>query len=69
MKKYFISCAVPGRKIGAIQFECEEDEFRKKAESMCPEKCNFRAYGIAEFEDGMPIDEFVSADEMKKLGY
>lgn len=70
MKKiYFISCIQQKQQIGAMQFECEENEFQKKSEDMCPERCNFRAYGIEEFDAGMPIDEFVPMSKMKELGY
>ena len=70
MKKYFISCAIPGRKIGAMQFEAEnEDVAKKKAKEMCPERAHFRAYEFSEFDKDMPVDEFVSADKLKELGY
>lgn len=68
-QKFFISCAVPGRRIGAMQFECEDSEqiVKEKAEKMCPERAAFQAYGISEFVKGMPVDKFVTAKEMEDI--
>ncbi len=68
-KKYFISCITPTKQLGAMQFECTEDEVQQKSMKMCPEPAEFRAYEIPEFEENMPIDEFVPTDKMKQLGY
>ncbi len=68
-KKYFISCVQPDRQLGAIQFECDESEVQDKSKAMCPEPAIFRAYEVAEFDEGIPLDEFVPADKMKELGY
>ena len=68
--KYFISCAVPNRKIGDIQMECDNlEEMKTKAEKMCPEKCFFKSYELEEFEEEMPINEFVTMSQMIELGY
>ena len=69
-KKVFVSCAVPGRQIGAIQFEVESDaEMQRRAEKACPERAFFQSFEVEEFDTGMPVGEFVGADEMKRLGY
>lgn len=67
--KYFISCIIQDSQLGAMQFECESDEYQKKAEHLCPDKAIFRAYIIDKFEKNMPIDKFISASKMKELGY
>lgn len=70
MIKYFISCAVPGRQLGAIQIEAkDQEESQTKAEALCPERAMFRSYVIEEFDKDMPIDEFVPTAKMKELGY
>ncbi len=69
IKKYFISCALPCRKLGAIQIECEETEVQQKSKDMCPQPAYFRAYEVTDFNDKMPIDEFVPIDKMEELGY
>ena len=69
MNKYFISCAVPNRKIGAIQLEAEDVLTAKiKAEKLCPEPSEFRIYELEEFDD-FPVGKFYNAKEMKKYGY
>lgn len=68
-KKYFISCITPKKQLGAIQFEADEDDVQRKSEEMCPEPAMFRSYELVEFEDGMPVDEFVPVSKMKELGY
>jgi hypothetical protein len=69
-KKYFVSCAVPGRKIGAMQFESTDQEFQAKAEAMCPERAFFKAYELSEgFDEDIPVDEFIPAAKLKELGY
>lgn len=69
VNKYFISCVLQDRQIGAMQFESKSGEYQKKSEALCPEKAMFRAYIIKKFEENMPIDEFISASKMKELGY
>lgn len=69
MEKYFVSCIDPDKKVGAMQFECEPDEVEEKSEKLCPQLANFRAYPVTQFDEKMPIDEFVPSSKMKELGY
>ncbi len=70
MAKYFISAILPGQKqLGAMQFEASSDEAcKKKAETLCPSRAVFRSYQVEEFDD-LPIDEFISSEKLKALGY
>jgi len=69
VKKYFISCINQTKQLGAMQFEAEEGEFQKKSEDMCPKETSFRAYIVDDFDESMPINEFVPIAKLKKLGY
>ena len=71
MTKYFVSAILPGhRQLGIMQFEADnEKEMITKAESMCPSRAAFRSYEVKDFEDELPIDEFVSAERLKEIGY
>lgn len=69
-RKFFVSAIIPGdRQLGIMQFEAENhQECQEKAEAMCPHLAEFRAYEIEEFDD-IPIDKFITEQELKKLGY
>ena len=67
--KFFISCINQTTQLGAMQIECDETEVKAKSEKMCPERATFKAYGIPEWDDNMPIGEFVPMEKMKELGY
>jgi hypothetical protein len=68
-KKYFISCALPGKKLGGIQLECKPEEMQAKAEELCPHKAHFRSFIVNTFDENMPVGEFVPYEKMKELGY
>ena len=68
--KYFVSCALPGKQLGLMQFEASSQaEMQETAEKLSPYKCFFRSYAIEEFDQGLPVGEFVSAAKAKELGY
>lgn len=70
LKKYFVSAIIPGvKQLGLMQFEATEENYQAKAEELCPEKAEFRAYEVEEFDEGIPIGKFVDAVTAKKLGY
>lgn len=68
-KKWFISAITPKKQVGIMQFEATEAEYKNIAERLCPVRAEFRAYQIEEFEDGLPIGQFVDAASAKLLGY
>ena len=69
MKKWFVSCILPEKQLGAIQFEAEEDDVKTIAEGLAPQRCAFRSYQVEEFDKNIPIGEFVDTQTLKDNGY
>jgi len=70
MPKYFVSCIIPSKQLGAIQLEAEDEaELKPIVEEMAPERCAFRAYVVDNFDEEIPIGEFVDAKTLKQNGY
>jgi len=68
--KYFISCAIPNRKLGIIQLEADTfEDMRDRVEKLCPYRAEFKPYSLEEFEDNLPVGEFVPMAKLKLLGY
>ena len=67
--KWFVSCILPGiRPLGLMQFESTANEMQDIAESLAPCRCEFQAYKIPEFEDNVPVGEFVDFETAKGAG-
>lgn len=68
--KFFVSQALPGQMLGAMQFEANDiEDAMKIAEAMAPTRGFFKAYIVQEFDKDIPISKFVYYKQMKKLGY
>ncbi len=68
--KWFVSAIIPNvRQVGIMQFEATEAEHEKKAEELCPVKAGFQSYRLKEFDDNLPVGEFIDAEQAKKFGY
>ncbi len=68
--KWFISAILPNdRQVGLMQFEATEDEYKDKAEKLCPVRASFRAYRLEKFDANLPIGKFIDVKQAKKLGY
>ncbi len=68
--KWFVSAILPNeRQVGIMQFEATNDEYKNKAEKLCPVRASFRAYRVTKFDNNLPIGEFIDVKQAKKLGY